>query len=167
MGPAYSLASTAGVMIATAGVFAPHALLLQTAVMACIAIAFWRLAEVEPNAGSSYSWVRSAFGAHAGAYAAWLLIVANYFATMATAIPAGTYTLDLIAPQLAAIPLWNAIVGCVWIIACAALLYLGARPTAIVTMFMLLAELVVLRPCKISLSNSQAYLNYYFTNINC
>lgn len=131
-------------MIASAGVFAPHALLLQTAVMACIAIAFWRLAEVEPSAGSSYSWVRSAFGPRTGAYAAWLLIVANYFATMATAIPAGTYSLDLIAPHLAAIPLWNAIVGCVWIVACAALLYLGVRPTAIVTLFMLVAELLVL-----------------------
>lgn len=144
MGPAYSLASTAGAMIAAAGAFAPQALLVQTMVMACVAVAFSRLSEAEPNAGSSYAWVRSAFGRRAGAYAAWLLILANYFATMATALPAGVYTLKLIAPALAEAPLWDAGIGCLWIAACAGVLYLGARPTALVTAVMLCAELVVL-----------------------
>jgi hypothetical protein len=91
MGPAYSLAVTMGPMVAAAGSNATLALVLLGAVMSCVAIAFSRLSQTMPSAGSSFSWAASAFGSRTGAYAAWLLLLSNYFATMTTALPAATY----------------------------------------------------------------------------
>ena len=144
MGPAYSLASTMGPMVAAAGAFAPLSLLAVSAIMLCIAIGFSQMTRVWPNAGSSYSWMRLAFGSHVGAYGAWLLLLSNFFATMATAVPAGIYTLDLLAPQHAQDPVWDAGVGALWIIASTVLLYVGIRPTALVTTLALALELGVL-----------------------
>lgn len=144
MGPAYSLASTMGPMVAAAGGAAPLALVVLSAVMLCIAVAFASLSRVAPNAGSSYSWIRMAFGDRVGAYGAWLLILSNFFATMATAVPAGIYTLELLAPAHAQDPVWAAVVGAVWIVASSVLLYVGIRPTALVTFVALAVELAVL-----------------------
>jgi amino acid transporter len=144
MGPAYSLASTMGPVVASAGTAAPLALVALSAIMLCTALAFASLSRVAPNAGSSYSWIRMAFGANAGAYGAWLLILSNFFATMAIAVPAGTYTLELLAPAHAADPAWAACVGAIWILGSSVLLYVGIRPTAIVTFVALAVEMLVL-----------------------
>jgi amino acid transporter len=144
MGPAYSLASTMGPMIAADGAQAPVALALLSAIMLCIAIAFSRLSRVRPNAGSSYAWIAQAFGPRNGAYAAWLLVLSNYFATMATALPAGIYTLELFAPGIATSPVADALVGTAWILASTVLLAFGLRPTALVTAAFFAIELLVL-----------------------
>ncbi|HET9029417.1 MAG TPA: APC family permease [Candidatus Aquilonibacter sp.] len=144
MGPAYSLASTMGPMVAAAGSSAPVAFVLLSAIMLCVAVAFSALSRVAPNAGSSYSWIRMAFGARAGAYGAWLLLLSNFFATMAIAVPAGLYTLALVAPAHESDPLWAALVGAVWIVASSVLLYVGVRPTALITFLALAFEMIVL-----------------------
>jgi amino acid transporter len=144
MGPAYSLAVTMGPMVAAAGSYATLSLVSLAAVMLCIAVAFARLSTVMPNAGSSFSWITSAFGPRTGTYAAWLLLLSNFFATMTTALLAAAYTLDLFAPALATSPVWDALVGTVWIFASGVLLYVGLRPTALTTALFLLAELVVI-----------------------
>jgi len=144
MGPAYSIAATMGPMVVAAGTGAPWALLALSGIMLCMAVAFGELSRVSPNAGSSYSWIRDAFGAWFGAYGAWLLLLSNFFATMATAVPAGTYTLELLAPAHAQDPLWTALVGVVWIVGSSVLLYVGVRPTALVTAVALGVELVVI-----------------------
>lgn len=84
------------------------------------------------------------FGRWIGAYGAWLLILSNFFATMAIAVPAGSYTLELMAPQYAQEPHWVAGVGAIWIVASTVLLYVGLRPTAIVTFIALAFEMLVL-----------------------
>jgi len=144
MGPAFSLATTFGPMVALGGSSTPFALLLVTMIMVCVAVGYQRLGERYPNAGSAYSWVRIAFGRGVGAYAAWVLIVANIFAVVATAVPAGTYSLALFAPALANSPIAGAAIGAGWVLAAGALLYAGLRPTAFVTNILLCAELVVL-----------------------
>ena len=144
MGPAYSLASTMGPVIIAAGYAAPLAVGVLSAVMLCIAISFAYLSRVAPNAGSSYSWIGMAFGRRMGAYGAWLLLLSNFFATMAIAVPAGIYTLALVAPAHEQDPVWAACVGAVWIVASAVLLYLGMRPTAHVTLIALGFEIGVL-----------------------
>jgi amino acid transporter len=144
IGPAFVLATVFGPMVIVGGSATPLALVLVSIVMACIAVGYQRLGERYPNAGSSYSWVRTAFGPAAGAYAAWVLIVANIFAVVATAVPAGTYTLALLAPALAESPLAGAFVGTGWVAASGVLLYSGLRPTATVTNVLLIAELAIL-----------------------
>jgi len=144
MAPAYSLAATLGLMVAAAGYDAPLALLLLCFPMALVAFAFGHLVRRHPSAGSSYAWIRAAFGRNVGSYGAWLLLCANFFATMATAWPAATYTLALIAPRMSPTPLMVSGVAILWILAATALLYAGARPTAEVSAVMLLAEFSVL-----------------------
>ena len=144
MGPAFSLASTLGVMVAAAGSQAILALLGTTVVLLLVAIAFMQLITRFPDAGSSYGWARRAFGEGIGAYTAWILIVANFFAVLATAVPAGTYTLALVAPSLVDSTFWSAAVGCAWIIAIALVLYLGIRSSARAAAVLLIAELAVL-----------------------
>ena len=144
MGPAFSLASTLGVMVAAAGALTIAALLGTTIVLLLVAITFMQLITRFPDAGSSYGWARRAFGEGIGAYTAWILIVANFFAVLATAIPAGTYTLELFAPSHLDSAVWSAGIGCAWIIAMALVLYLGIRSSARVAAVLLIAELAVL-----------------------
>jgi amino acid transporter len=144
IGPAFVLATVFGPMVTAGGSATPLALGLVTLVMACIAIGYGRLGERYPTAGSSYSWVRNAFGHAAGAYAAWVLIVANIFAVVATAVPAGTYTVALFAPGLADSPMAGAIVGTAWVLASGLLLHSGLQLTARVTNILLVAEFAIL-----------------------
>jgi amino acid transporter len=144
IGPAFVLATVFGPMVVAGGSATPLALVLVSIVMACIAVGYARLGERYPTAGSSYSWVRTAFGPAAGAYAAWVLIVANILAVVATAVPAGTYTLALLAPAQAESPLGGALVGTGWVLAAGLLLYSGLRPTSRVTNVLLVAELAIL-----------------------
>ena len=144
MGPAFSLATTMAAMIAAAGRWTWLALALVAVLMAMIAAGYKRLGERMRDAGSSYAWIRVAFGPEAGAYGAWVLLVANMFAVLATALPAGAYTLDLIAPALAPNGLAVALVACGWIAASALLLWYGVRPTAMLAFALLAAEVAVL-----------------------
>jgi amino acid transporter len=144
MGPAYSLAVTLGPMVAAAGSLTPLSLVLLAAIMLCVAVTFSRMSAAIPSAGSSFTWIGAAFGGRAGTYGAWLLLLSNFFATMTTALPAASYTLDLFAPALASSPLWDAVVGVLWIAASGLLLYVGLRPTAFTTALFLIGELVVI-----------------------
>jgi amino acid transporter len=157
--PAFSLATTFGPMVLAGGSGTPLALLAVTAIMAFVAVGYRRLGSRYPNAGSSYTWVRIAFGRGAGAYAAWILIVANLFAVAATSVPAGAYTLALIAPHLAASPQADALTGTLWVLACGALLYTGLRPSARVANALLITELLVL--CVTAVA---AYMHPLVTN---
>jgi amino acid transporter len=100
IGPAFALATIFGPMIVAGGGATPAALVLVTAIMACIAVAYAQMGARYPTAGSAYSWVATAFGPGPGAYAAWVLVVANIFSIVAICIPAGTYTLAVVAPNL-------------------------------------------------------------------
>lgn len=144
MGPAFSLATTMSAMIASAGRWTWLALGLVAVLMAMIAQGYKQLGERIGDAGSSYAWIRAAFGFEAGAYGAWVLLVANLFAVLATALPAGTYTLDLLAPGLAANAMAVAAVACGWTIASALLLWYGLRLTAELQYILLAAEVGVL-----------------------
>ena len=142
--PAFSLATTFGPMVLAGGSGTPLALVAVTVIMAFVALGYRRLGSRYPNAGSAYTWVRIAFGDASGAYAAWILIVANVFAVAATSVPAGAYTLSLIAPALAASPQADAFTGTLWVLGCGVLLYAGLRPSARVANALLIAELIVL-----------------------
>ena len=133
-----------GAMVAIAGTGAPLSLVLVSLFMGCIAWAYGALSTRYPAAGSAYSWVHQAFGRYAGAFMAWILIIANVFAILATAIPAGTYTLDLLAPKYADSVGAVALVSALWVVISGVLLAAGLRPTAGVTACLLIAEVAVL-----------------------
>ena len=144
MAPAFSVATSMPSMLVAAGRWTWIALVLIAIVMAMTAVGYKRLGERMRDAGSSYAWIRVAFGPETGAYGAWVLLIANLFAVLATALPAGALTLDLLAPAAAGNGLAVALVGCAWILATAVLLWYGLRPTARLTFALLAAEIAVL-----------------------
>lgn len=150
IGPAFSLATTFGPMVEAGGSATPAALLAVALIMVCVAAGYRRLGMRSPNAGSSYTWVREAFGPVAGAYAAWVLIVANIFATVVTAVPAGAYTLALLAPDRAGSAPAVALIGAGWVVAAGALLFSGLRPTSRVANALVAIEFVVLAATAIA-----------------
>lgn len=150
MAPAYSIAVTFGLMVAAAGAGAPLSLIALTIPIIFIAIAFHRLCEEHPDAGSTYAWSRLAFGPGVGAFGAWIVVLSYFFAAVAAVVPAGIYTLDLAAHFNLAPAAWAdnalavAITGSVWVIIASLLLIGGIRPTARVSGLFLLFECVVL-----------------------
>jgi amino acid transporter len=150
IGPAFSLATTFGPMVASGSSATPLTLLGITAVMACVAAGYRRLGQRDPSAGSSYTWVGDAFGRTAGVYAAWILIVANIFAIVATSAPAGAYTLALLVPGYEPTPMMNAAVGSMWVLGAGVLLWRGLAPTSRVTNVLAVVELCVLAACAIA-----------------
>jgi amino acid transporter len=138
MAPAYSIATTFGVMIAAAGAGAPLALLLLAVPVAFIALSFHRLCAVRPDAGSTYAWSRIVFGRTAGAFSAWIVVLSYFFGAVAAVVPAGTYTLELLSDphvhlipaSLVVQPAAVAVAGGLWVIGASVLLIGGVKPTA-------------------------------------
>lgn len=150
MAPAYSIAVTFGFMVAATGTGAPMSLLALTIPIAFIAIAFHRLCEEHPDAGSTYAWSRLAFGPGVGAFGAWIVVLSYFFAAVAAVVPAGIYTLDLFAHFHLVPDAWSsnamavAIAGSTWVVVASMLLIGGIRPTARVSGLFLLFECLVL-----------------------
>jgi amino acid transporter len=136
MAPAYSIASTFGLMVAVAGSGAVLSLVVLTIPIVFIAIAFHRLCEERSDAGSTYAWSRLAFGHRPGAFAAWIVVLSYFFAAVAAVVPAGVYTLEFLAHFGFVPSAWVnqapavAIAGSTWVLVASALLIGGVRPTA-------------------------------------
>ena len=145
MAPAYSLAATYGLMVAAAGPGAPLALVALTVPVIFVAIAFHRMCEEHPVAGSTYSWARLVFGDRVGAFSGWIVMLSYFVAAVAAAVPAGVYSLNLLHLYAAANdPLAVAATGGLWIVAAGLLLAWGMRPTADATAIFLLLEFAAL-----------------------
>ncbi|MBC5806389.1 MAG: hypothetical protein DLM53_11975 [Candidatus Eremiobacter antarcticus] len=147
MAPAYSIAAVMGLVVAAAGVGAPLALIVSTIPIIFIAIGFSRLSTDMPSAGGAYSWSRLAFGNRTGWFTAMVVIIAYYFGTIATALPAGVYTVytaSLIVHGLTPSPLAIAIVATLWIAFSTYFLVIGARPTARLSAVFLSFEIIAL-----------------------
>src|SRR6201984_3546865 len=71
IGPAYSLAATAAVLIGSVGTLAPASLLYCGLIMFGIVFAFRHLNSQDANAGASYSWLTSIFTPAIGFFACW------------------------------------------------------------------------------------------------
>jgi amino acid transporter len=150
MAPAYSIASTFGLMVSAAGSGAILSLVALTIPIVFIAIAFHRLCEDRSDAGSTYAWSRIAFGYKPGAFAAWIVVLSYFFAAVAAVVPAGIYTLELLSsfgwlsPALVNEPPAIAIAGSCWVLVASALLIGGMRPTARATGLFLGLEVAAL-----------------------
>jgi amino acid transporter len=71
--PAYSLAAVLGPVVALVGVHAPGVLLLSFVPMLLIAGAFAALNRVDPDCGTTFSWVSRAMGPWAGWIGGWAI----------------------------------------------------------------------------------------------
>lgn len=75
--PAYALAVTLGILVATAGSKTPAVLILAFALMLTCAVAGYFLNRVDPDCGTVFHWSRRAFGPAGGFLGGLLLVVAG------------------------------------------------------------------------------------------
>lgn len=96
--PAYSLAAVIGAIAALAGVYAPGVLLASFVPMALIATAFLYLNRVDPDCGTTFSWVTRAMGPWAGWVGGWAITMTGVLIVGSLAdvgVRFGLYTVGL------------------------------------------------------------------------
>jgi amino acid transporter len=79
-----------------------------------IALGYQRLNRWDQSSGATYTWVSKALHPYLGFVAGWMILLYYTLGTTSTTVPAGTYTLQLLAPGWANNKLAAAAVGSVW-----------------------------------------------------
>ncbi len=144
VGPLFSVAATGGVMAAVAGWWTLPAIAILAVPFIVSSFVFRLLNQHFPHAGASYHWSARVIGAGVSRYQAWILILAYFFSIPPIAIPAGSYTLALIAPHYSAPAALHLAVTLFWIAFAAVPLLLGGRPTAVITQIFFAVEMIAL-----------------------
>jgi amino acid transporter len=148
--PAYSLAASLGLIVASggallAGVKAPAIILLAFIPMWMIAVAYQELNKAEPDCGTTFTWASRAFGPLVGWMGGWGIIAADVIVMANLAQIAGSYTFTLFGlTELAASTLWSTVAGVIWIIVMTYICYRGIEVSARLQYALLSIELVVL-----------------------
>ena len=144
VGPLFSVAATGGVMAADAGWWTLPAVAILALPFLVSSFVFRLLNQHFPHSGASYHWSARVIGRPASRYQAWILILAYFTSIPPIAIPAGSYTLDLIAPHYQAPPVVHVGVTIFWILFAAVPLLMGGKPTARITQAFFALEMVSL-----------------------
>jgi len=148
--PAYSLAASLGLVVATgAGLKAPAIMLLAFIPMYFIAVAYRELNRAEPDCGTVFAWGTRAFGSVTGWLGGWGIIVADVICMSNLAAIAGSYSFTLaddigIHNDLAGSTLWSTVAGLVWIAAMTYICYRGIEVSARIQYGLLSIEIVTL-----------------------
>ncbi|MBB3602395.1 amino acid transporter [Mycolicibacterium sp. BK556] len=154
--PAYSLAATLGLIVASggallAGVKAPAIVLVAFIPMYMIAVAYQELNKAEPDCGTTFTWASRAFGPLIGWLGGWGIIAADVIVMANLAQIAGAYSFTFVgelgwssAADLANSTLWSTVAGVIWIIVMTYICYRGIEVSARLQYGLLGIELVVL-----------------------
>lgn len=154
--PAYSLAATLGLIVASggallAGVKAPAIVLIAFIPMYMIAVAYQELNKAEPDCGTTFTWASRAFGPLIGWMGGWGIIAADVIVMANLAQVAGAYSFTFAgdlgwssAADLANSTLWSTVAGVIWIIVMTYICYRGIEVSARIQYALLGIELVVL-----------------------
>ena len=148
--PAYSLAASLGLIVASggallAGVKAPAIILMAFIPMWMIAVAYQELNKAEPDCGTTFTWASRAFGPLVGWMGGWGIIAADVIVMANLAQVAGSYSFTLVgASELANSTLWSTVAGVIWIVVMTYICYRGIEVSARLQYGLLGIELVVL-----------------------
>lgn len=154
--PAYSLAATLGLVVASggallAGVKAPAIVLLAFIPMYMIAVAYQELNKAEPDCGTTFTWASRAFGPLVGWMGGWGIIAADVIVMANLAQIAGSYSFTFVGglgwtsvADLASSTLWSTVAGVIWIVVMTYICYRGIEVSARLQYALLGIEMVVL-----------------------
>src|ERR1700723_3602930 len=98
-GPAQTLAVSLASLVAASGYGSPVPVLLCLVPMLGIAFAYQRLNRWDQSAGATYTWVARVFNPYLGFLSGWMILLYYTLGTTTLTIPAGIYTLELLAPS--------------------------------------------------------------------
>jgi amino acid transporter len=143
--PAYSLAAVIGSIVALVGVYAPGVLLASFVPMLLIASAFYYLNKVDPDCGTTFSWVTRAMGPWFGWIGGWAIsmtgvLVVGSLADVAVRFGLRAFGLDDLADNTPVVMVLTVLV----IIAMTALCVIGTEVTAKFQNVLILAQVVSL-----------------------
>src|ERR1700682_6465036 len=154
--PAYSLAATLGLIVASggallSGVKAPAIVLIAFIPMYLIAVAYQELNKAEPDCGPTFPWASRAFGPIVGWLGGWGIIAADVIVMANLAQIAGAYSFTFVGDLgwhsvagLASNTLWSTVAGVVWIAVMTYICYRGIEVSARLQYGLLSIEIVVL-----------------------
>jgi amino acid transporter len=113
-GPSQTLAVSLAGLVAVSGYGGAVPILICFVPMLGIAIAYQRLNRWDPSSGATYTWVARVFHPYLGFLSGWMILLYYTLGTTTLTIPAGIYTLDLLAPTMVDNHWAIFIVGAVW-----------------------------------------------------
>lgn len=154
--PAYSLAASLGLIVASggallAGVKAPAIILLAFIPMWMIAVAYQELNKAEPDCGTTFTWASRAFGPLVGWMGGWGIIAADVIVMANLAQIAGSYSFTFVGglgwtsvAELANSTFASTVAGVIWIVVMTYICYRGIEVSARLQYALLGIELVVL-----------------------
>ncbi len=154
--PAYSLAATLGLIVASggallSGVKAPAIVLISFIPMYLIAVAYQELNKAEPDCGTTFTWASRTFGPIVGWLGGWGIVAADVIVMANLAQIAGAYSFTFVgdlgwhsAANLADSMLWSTVAGVIWIIVMTYICYRGIEVSARLQYALLSIEIVVL-----------------------
>jgi len=128
--PAQTIAVALPALVAAVGYAGLLPIACAFVPMLGIALAYQRLNRWEQSAGATYTWVSKALHPYLGFVAGWMILLYYTLGTTSTTVPAGTYTLQLIAPAMANNKLAAVAVGGLWNLTVTFLLLAGIEFTA-------------------------------------
>jgi amino acid transporter len=145
--PGYSLAATIGfiVVIAGMGVHMPAVIVVSFVPMICIAWAYKQMNEVDPDCGTTFSWMSRAMGAGWGWVGGWTVLMADIVVNANQAQIAGSYGFQLFGLNAAANSTLDVtILGVVFIAGLTWICWRGIELSARTQQFLLGFEMVTL-----------------------
>jgi len=136
--PAYSIAATAGLLVAAVGFASPAAILVSFFPVVFIALAYYYLNSKDPNCGASYAWISRTLSPYLGWMSGWVQVAANILFCGAAPLLAGANTLALLnnifPGQISATAAGDtrliAVVGVAWLAFVTVIVVRGIRLTA-------------------------------------
>jgi amino acid transporter len=128
--PAQTMAVALPALVAASGYAGLLPIASAFVPMLGIALAYQRLNRWEQSAGATYTWVSKALHPYLGFVAGWMILMYYTLGTTSMTVPAGTYTLQLIAPGVANHKLAAVAVGSVWNVIVTFLLLAGIEIAA-------------------------------------
>ncbi|AGB21618.1 amino acid transporter [Mycobacterium sp. JS623] len=154
--PAYSLAATLGLIVASggallSGVKAPAIVLISFIPMYLIAVAYQELNKAEPDCGTTFTWASRAFGPIVGWLGGWGIIAADVIVMANLAQIAGAYSFTFVGDlgwhsvaELSSSTFWSTVAGVIWIALMTYICYRGIEVSARLQYALLSIEIVVL-----------------------
>ena len=163
-GPAQTLAVSLAGLVAVSGYGGVIPILICFIPMIGIAIAYQRLNRWDQSSGATYTWVAKVFNPYLGFLSGWMILLYYTLGTTTLTIPAGVYTLALLAPSAVDNHWAIFFVGAVWNLLITALAIAGLKIVArfewVIVVFQYAVLLIVAAVALATLLHGNAAVNF-------
>jgi amino acid transporter len=142
--PGFSIATTAAVLLATAGSVSINALLVFAVPMLGIAVAYKGLNKRLPRAGAAYDWTTESFGKFLGFLSGWALLIATLVFIVSGSLTVGGNLMNIVDPAASGNLLATTGLGAFSYLVIGLVLIAGISLTSKVQVVMTSIELIIL-----------------------